>query len=443
MIFAKIKSILIFLTVSFVYLPWASSSTPSRLTLDQAEEEASLNSPKIASLRAAADSASWKRVEDLSGFLPNVSLQAQRLLDYKYQVFDVNLGGGAMSVPQIIPNSSYSLNAYMPLFDGFANVRRYRAGRSLENSAQGDLSWAEFQLNQEIKLKFYQAMAAVKLSEVARQNVKTLEEHLQKTQVQRRGGVSTQFDVLRIEVQLSDAKADEIQAGDNVEISRKMLAEAMGTENNDFEVVGDLPTPSVGLVASLQMPKPESRSDVRALLAKDQATYEVSKIADNYYFPKIGLNYQYFYYNNRDNSFLDNTPYRNAWQLGVTLTWNLFDGMTSIAKSHEIDDDYIRSQKGVRQALLHIPVEFENWKKRFSTASVNYKSKTLNVSKAQESVRLAHEGYRAGTRTNSEVLDAELDLFRARAGVVATQLGAEEALINLESVLGRNIESGN
>ncbi len=412
------------------------------LSLEQAEKQAAMNSPKIQSMRAAADSASWKRVEGLSGFLPSVSLQAQRLLDYKFQVFDVNLGAGTISVPQIVPNTAYSLNAYLPIFDGFANIRKYRAGRNLESSARSDLNWAEFQLEQEVKLKFYQAMAATKLSEVAKQNVKTLEDHLQKTQVQRRGGVSTQFDVLRIEVQLSDARADEIQASDNVEISKKVLAEAMGTEDPNFEVIGELPTPVVGMVENVQIPQPEARADVQALLARDQASYETSKLSDGFLIPKIGLNYQYFYYNNRDNSFLDNTPYRNAWQLGVTLTWNLFDGMYSIAKMHQADDDYIRSQKGVKQALLHIPVEFENWKKRFSTASVNYKSKTLNVSRAQESVRLAHEGYRAGTRTNSEVLDAELDLFRARAGVVSTQLGAEEALINLESVLGRKIESG-
>ena len=436
----RAKYFSIFASFTLSQLAGAASIATTRLSLDQALSEAAANSPKIQSLRAATDSASWKRVEGLAGFLPTVTVQAQRLLDYKFQVFDVNLGGGALSVPEIVPNTAYSLNAYLPLFDGFANFRKYRAGKNLERSAESDLQWAEFQLEQEVKLKFYQAMAALKLAEVTKLNVKTLEDHLQKTQVQRRGGVSTQFDVLRIEVQLSDAKADEIQASDNVEISRKYLAEAMGTENNDFEVVGELPTPNIALVEGLQLPKPEARSDMQALLGRDEASAEISKTANSYLYPKIGLNYQYFYYNNRDNSFLDNTPYRNAWQLGVTLTWNLFDGMTSIARAHEVEDDYLRSQKEVRQAVLHIPVEFENWKKRFTTASVNYKSKILNVSRAQESVRLAHEGSRAGTRTNSEVLDAELDLFRARAGVVSTQLGAEEALVHLESVLGRKIE---
>ena len=46
---------------------------------------------------------------------------------------------------------------------------------------------------------------------------------------------------------------------------------------------------------------------------------------------------------------------------------------------------------------------------------------------------------RAGTRTSSETLDAELDLFRARAGVVNAQVNASEAQIRLELALGRRL----
>ncbi len=418
-----------------------SANAAVQLTLDQATQEAEANSPSFQSMKASAESARWRRVEGYSNFLPSLSVQALRLLDYKYQTFDVSLGGPNLAFPEILPNTVATLNAYLPLFDGLANLNRYRASSRLESAATHDLNWAQFQLEQDIKLKFYEAVAAQKLADVAKQNVKTLEDHLQKTQVQRRSGVSTQFDILRIEVQLSDAKAEEIQATDNVEISKKALTEVMGLDSDSREVVGDLPNPEASTIQTLQIPKPEAREDYQALLARDEATSQLAKTADIYWVPKIGLSYQYSYYNNRDNSFLDGQNYRNAWQLGLSLTWNLFDGMASIARSHEADADYVKSQKLVRQASLHIPVAFDNWKKRFETASVNYKAKVLNVSRAQESVRLAKEGYRAGTRINSEVLDAELDLFRARAGVVSTQLSAELALINLESVVGRKIES--
>ena len=401
-----------------------------QLTLEQATQEAEANSPSFQSMKASAESARWRRVEAYSNFLPSLSVQALRVLDYKYQTFDVSLGGPTIAFPEILPNTAATLNAYLPLFDGFANLNRYRASSRLESASTHDLNWAQFQLKQDIKLKFYEAVAAQKLADVAKQNVKTLEDHLQKTQVQKRGGVSTQFDVLRIEVQLSDAKAEEIQASDNVEISRKALTEVMGLDSDTRDVVGDLPNPELSSVQSLQIPKPEAREDYQALLARDEATSQLSKTANVYWVPKIGLSYQYNYYNNRDNTFLDGQNYKNAWELGLSLTWNLFDGMASIARSHEADAEYVKSQKLVRQSALHIPVAFDNWKKRFETASVIYKAKVLNVSRAQAS------------RINSEVLDAELDLFRARAGVVSTQLSAEQALINLESVVGRKIESG-
>ena len=83
--------------------------------------------------------------------------------------------------------------------------------------------------------------------------------------------------------------------------------------------------------------------------------------------------------------------------------------------------------------------EFAYWKRRYSSNTDHYVSKQLNVTRSLESVRLAKEEERAGSRTSSEVLDAELDLFRSKAGVVNAQVNAVESLINLELALGRTI----
>jgi outer membrane protein TolC len=52
---------------------------------------------------------------------------------------------------------------------------------------------------------------------------------------------------------------------------------------------------------------------------------------------------------------------------------------------------------------------------------------------------LAQEGRRAGVRTSTELLDAESDLFRSRAGLITAQMGAIEALVNLELVSGQKL----
>ena len=48
-----------------------------------------------------------------------------------------------------------------------------------------------------------------------------------------------------------------------------------------------------------------------------------------------------------------------------------------------------------------------------------------------------------GARTNTELLDAESDLYKSQAGAINAQVGAIEALINLETSLGKKIHSLN
>ncbi len=71
---------------------------------------------------------------------------------------------------------------------------------------------------------------------------------------------------------------------------------------------------------------------------------------------------------------------------------------------------------------------------------VLYQAKLTDVDKAKESARLATLGFKAGTRTTTDVLDAELEQFRAEAGLVQAQLNALEALNNLEMAIGKGIE---
>ncbi|MNL85200.1 hypothetical protein D3C87_2134340 [compost metagenome] len=54
-------------------------------------------------------------------------------------------------------------------------------------------------------------------------------------------------------------------------------------------------------------------------------------------------------------------------------------------------------------------------------------------------MRLAHGALRAGALTNTEVLDAVLDLNRAKASAVRAQIDAVEALGSLELALGHSI----
>ena len=256
------------------------SSFANAVTLQQAIDTGMGNSPKLQMMASQSREQSAKRLEAYSGFLPNVSAGATYLTNKNYLLTDVTLGGSQITIPQIIPTSNFTLTASLPLFDGFSNINRLSSASHFEDAAALDLQWSKFQIEREITLQYFRAVAAKTLKTVAEQNVKTLEDHLKDVSLFKKSGLSTNYDVLRVEVQLSEARSELMNSADNMVLARGRLAESMGVEEVD-EVVGDLPNPATQkkelTLASLQ-----SRGDLKAMSEKTIGFDKLQSASDAY-----------------------------------------------------------------------------------------------------------------------------------------------------------------
>jgi outer membrane protein TolC len=352
-----------------------------------------------------------------------------------------------LTIPQIIPTTALSLNGSLPLFDGFSSTNRLRAARSGDEAAVAEYDWARFQLEREVKGLFYKAVGARALKEVAEQNVAMLEDHLRDVKSFKEAGLSTNFDVLRVEVQVSHAKSELLDATDNIELAKNRLAEALGETNESRELQGELPKPDESWAAPKATapqvtdgtPEASGRKDLQALRSRTEALTQLDAAADRFWVPRISLVGQYMSYNNRNDQLADWDAYRGSYQVGLSATWPLFDGLTSYAKSRQAAEQRYQGEKSLAQAQLHAHQDFELWKRKFRYQCAVYRSREADVGKAAESVRLAKAGRKAGSRTNADLLDAEAELYRARAGLVNAQVGAVEALLNLELATGQQL----
>ncbi len=414
-----------------------AEEVPGNLTLEQAVSEAGQSSPEIQKAQSMYEEKSWKKVEGYSGFLPHVTASGNYLLDKNYVLFNVSGFPGA--IPQIVPTTLYTFSAEVPLFDGFASTNTYRSGSAFERSAKSDLDWTKFSVNREITLQFYKALGAKLLRDVAEQNIKVLDDHLKDTHLFKRAGVSTNYDVLRVEVQVSEAKSELMNAIDIMEISRNQLGEILGNETEKRELVGSLPILGVDLIKNITADKVFERSDLQALSEKSEGFAFQEAAASRYLVPRISAFGQYQYYNNLNDRFDDRDAFRDAYEVGIMFTWNLFDGMTSIAKSKESVQQRYQTEKNLQIARVKAKQDYELWKRKFIYYCSIYKSRLSDVEKSKEAVRLAREGRRVGARTNTDLLDAETELYRSQAGAVNAQVGAVEALIRLELTLGQKI----
>ncbi len=413
------------------------------LTLDAAIQEATQESPTLKAAQAAKGQARWQSKEAFGAFLPRLSINAHHFFDKKYTETGVNFGAGLLLMPGFYPTDVAAVDATLPLFDGFASIHQYKAASLNADAADQELAHTAFQLKEEIRLAFYRALAAAELRKVAEENVKALEDHLKQAKTRKRGGEATKYDVLRIEVQLNEARADQLDAEDNVVSARRKLAELIGTTNSKKPLAGKIPDPDPEQVRNLNLNSLADRADILALELRSEAAVQSRKAGSAWFVPRISIDGEYSYYNTQmfaNGAVTDSGKYNPAYNVGVFLRWNLFDGGISLARAQQAAYQAEKVDAGMETAKLQAPNEFDFWKRRYLSNSDHFKAKRFDIERSLESVRLARLEERAGTRTSTETLDAELDLYRARAGVVNALVNAAEAKIRLELALGREIQ---
>jgi len=410
------------------------------LTLQDALQTMSGGSPALQKATSEANEAYWQKVEAFSAFLPRITGQGQYLTDHKYMLTDIALPGSptVIEIPNIVPTTIYSLQAEYGIFDGFASTNRLRASRMMEQAAQNQMDWSKFQTEREVTLQFYRALAAKTLKQVAESNLKTLQDHLRDVNLLKSNGLSTKYDVLRVEVQVSEANSEVLNTVDDVDTATGHLAELMG-QTTLVDPRGELPEPPADLLEHPDKLNDTNRADLAALSQRATAMRYQKYAADAHWLPRVGLFGQVQYYDNLDDHFNDWGSFRNAYLVGFNLTWNLFDGFADIARQRETAEKEIQTQKTLRISQLKAQQDVGLWTRKYKYFQSVYRARQSDIGKAKESVRLAKEGRRVGSRTNTDFLDAETDLFRSQAGAIKAQLGIIEALINLELSTGRKL----
>ena len=445
----KRNSLILMLGILFGLLApvFADTSAQTSLTLDDAQNQALQQSPDYQKAHALESEMSWHQVQSLAeGFLPQVTISGQHFFAENYSYLNVEFGSPTpIQFPEIYPQTSLNLDAKMDIFDGFKNLHQIDASDRSHQAAEILLDWSSFQIQEQVRLKYFQALAAKILLDMANENVKTLEDHLRIVQDRLQNGEATKYDLLRVDVQLSTAKSNQIEASDDLVLTRESLAQVMGLKQDDRPLSGDLPVINTDkIVSQLTAVDFNERPDVKARIMQAESAEDQSAADGSFWVPKVSLIGEYQFYNTPDyltTGLSNNDDFRTDYFFGAAATWDIFDGGISLAKAKEAEAKSNQAQADVKAAQIQAPYDFDLWKRKLISSGAVYQAKLTDVDEAAESVRLATLGFQAGANTTTDVLDAELDKFTASAGLVQAQVGMLEAVINLELAIGKRLNN--
>ncbi len=306
-----------------------------------------------------------------------------------------------------------------------AEARRAREIRTLQGVENG------------VKRAYYDLQRARAFLVIAKESARLAKEHLAVVEALFRHGAVAKNEVLRVQVDVSNAELLQIQSENAVNVAWKGLSRAVGIALPENAA---LPEPEKPLERVEFPPDPErlaleSRQEMRALDFMRQAALESVTAAEGQSKPQIFFEGKYqdvgdgFYPDKKD-----------QWTLSLVAQWTLYD-------HGEVRSQAKKGRSMVREFLGQMDDLEKQVILEVATARLNLESalKRTDVARtqvilAEEDYRMALQRYRVQAGTNLDVLDARVALVNAQNKLAASIYDAYTARADFAHALGGGYE---
>jgi outer membrane protein TolC len=336
-----------------------------------------------------------------------------------------------------VDNYSAGLRVTQPVFAGGAIPARINAARLFSLLADETVRAGVDNVIFEAARGYYDVLLNQHLYEISADAVRLAQATLDNVNKKRKAGVASDFDVLRAEVELSNFQAEAIRNLNAIKVSKASLIRVMGVSQESEYSLSDRLVYAHWNVAMDDAVKTayENRPDLYARQFDIKLQEQQLKIIKSRYWPVVSGHFENIW-SRPDPHNVTVVDWGDAWTAGVSATLPIFDGL---AREGEI----VSQKARLRQSQIDLidaeeTALFELTRALFSIQDANefVRSQRLNLGRAQEGLRLAEVGYKEGTNTQLETIDAQAALTTARANYYQAIYSHVAAKLSLQKAMG-------
>src|SRR5258708_2126771 len=289
---------------------------------------------------------------------------------------------------------------------------------------------------------FYTVVVARERIKVMAQNVELLQRQLQDVQNRYEAGTVSNFEVLRAEVALANAKTPLITARNDHRLAIEELRQALGFTNATEANLTKIPeflgtldfTPASFDLPSALSTAHEKRPDLLRLRKLETAAEEGVTVRRAGYLPNVSL---FGAYDWKKGVGSNNFPGdRDGWTVGLSSAWNVFDGRATAGRVAQARSLLEQAKLGVAEAQLNVDVEVRRAVSTFQQATELAAASKKVIEQAEEALRLANARYNAGTATQLDALTSQLDLTTARLNQLQAYYSYNVAVATTRKAMG-------
>jgi outer membrane protein len=403
------------------------------LNLDQCLQTAYENNRTLLQLEEKVNAAKYKIDEARSGFFPQLSFGSSytrlgSVPEYGFEGMSFKMGSEN--------NYNLALSLQQPLFTWGQIRNSYDISKYGLSLAREEYRGARQEIKFNVTSLFYRVLLAEELIKVRQGSIARTEDHLKTVQQRYDKGYASEFDVLRVKVELANAKPPLVQAKNLYKLALDNLKNLLAIGPED----------SVTLTGSLKFEPIEvdqsqaeefafdNRSELKLIKEQSRIGQKALALAKAGNKPSLfGMaNYEYKkpYYN------LD--EWKTDWNFTLSLSLPLFDGFLTRAKVRGAKSDLMQLDITEKQIRDRIRLQISQAISDLNLARENILSQEENVKQAKESLRIANVQYEKGMLTNLELMDTEFALTVAETNYLQALSDYLIAKAEYEKAIGKD-----
>jgi outer membrane protein len=400
----------------------AAAQEPLRLTLDEALARGLANSHRLAELQARQEGAQAAQSEVSASAMPSISFLGGYTRTNHVVQFAIPQPGGRTLVvyPDVPDNFRSRFDLVWPVFTAGRTDALERAADAERKAAEEDITAARSDLRLEITRAFWALVSSIESERVVARSLDTIGAHVRDLRSRFDQGLIAPNEVLTAEAQESRERVLSIEASNLRGVSEADLRRLIGEDTiRRVEPLANLEVSSAstasvdGLLTAARAQRAERRAledRLQASRAREEAVAAQAK-------PQVGWN--------------------DSWDASVNLSLSLWDGGRRRAQQAEA----VAASRAVeaRTAEFDRQVSFEVQQRRLEVESSRAAIDAAQdgVRSAVEAQRVVMERYRAGVVTNTDVLDANLAVLQAELDLTRARANARLADARLERAIGK------
>ena len=255
-------------------------------------------------------------------------------------------------------------------------------------------------LSLETERGYMQLQLAYKSVDVLEEALKAAKENLNLANNSLKQGYLQHSDVLTVEIRVAEVENQLQYAKSNVINISEYLAVLMNEE-----IAGVYkPTDSLDIALSLISDEhiSNNRADIKAMQFASEAYRQSYKADKMSFLPRLNAFGSFELYD--DQIFSADA---NAYLVGVSLTWDIFQGSRRVGKTQKSRAQYTKANLELEEYKSESQLELNKAKRMFQDAKNNLKLTELALQQSEEALRIRTNRFKEGLEKTTELLMAE------------------------------------